>query len=436
MKKSTIKLIAMLLAVVLMLPNFAGAGALNENEVDDGLLTWEEVEEIGRLEAPATKAYEEIINSWANEDGNITYPAAYGGCFLDTNYRLVVNLVNNNAELRDEIISVVETDNIIEFRSVDISHNQLFSIQNTLTDYLPHCKVISSCVSYVDNAVNVQVKSPGNVADALSIIAENSIMPDSQHINISYVNDSVFPETNENDFYLDMPISNAALVAAAVSVNPGELIYSTKGSETGTLGWYGKFKFNGSSSYTPCILLAGHVAEAIYRLGGGVKAGGTEVYPNSRFDDKNYYYSYLYGDMELGCYSGDYALLAYKAGSMTQSNKLDLGYDSSATIIQFQRFTSMLTGKSIFKSYGKSGCTVGIVQGPATSELIRNLISVECSGRFCTEGDSGAPCYYTNSSGARVLCAFVTGYNKYDSSISYCTPLQVPYDAGFVPYMG
>lgn len=35
MKKSTIKLIAMLLTVVLMLPNFAGAGALNENEVDE-----------------------------------------------------------------------------------------------------------------------------------------------------------------------------------------------------------------------------------------------------------------------------------------------------------------------------------------------------------------------------------------------------------------
>lgn len=435
MKKSTIKLIAMLLTVVLMLPNFAGAGALNENEVDDGLLTLEEIEEIGRLEAPATKAYEEIMYAWMDENGNVIYPDTFGGCYLNDDYQLVIKIVNNDLNLQKEISSIVTNSVILVFESTDISRNALLSLQANLRDMFPDKEIIQSGVSYADSAVYVDFKSN----DAFINAPTNDILFARNNVKHIKVNHSVevpidIPQEEYSNPYIDIPISRAALTA--INLNPGQLIYSSDYKYTGTLGWYGTFNFNGKPR--DCILVAGHVAKDM-KEHGSIKADGTVIFSSSRFDDKNYYYTMEDVGMEAGYYRGDYALLAYDSGSMNRSNSFQRdNYATSITNCMSNNNIELLQGKTIYKSYGISGTKMGTVESTSVERvLIANLFSVEVSsGQFCSEGDSGAPVCYTNSSAKLELCGIVTGYNPNNRYISYCTPIYIPCDKGFSPYLG
>lgn len=442
MKKSTIKLIAMLMAVVLMLPNFTGAGALNENEVDDGLLTWEEVEEIGRLEAPATKAYEEIMDAWTDEQGNIVYPDTFGGCYLDDNYMLVIKIADGDELLEQQIRDTVTDCGYLVFQEADISYSQLKELQKDVLEKGCSDGVISVSISQRDSVVDLHIRNENSKPGS-----RNTVKSNNQHIRITYVEESA-PCSNTKLSHLNTYISKAA-IAANVSPFPGLTIQATNGSftGTGTIGWYGTYDFNGTPR--DCILTAGHVVNGFIKLDANVTYSGITVVPSTYLEDRNYAFtSYGYDfNSSLNKYVnyGDAGYMTYK--DILPTNKLIINERGTTVTIETWEVTRpALTGKTVYKGKGVSGGTSSVVANTdLTFETNFNGKFMDVYGMvlldddytvFGKDGDSGAPIYLLNSSGKPSLCGIFAGEGSLVNREYYMTPTSLLRSAGFTPYLG
>lgn len=446
MKKSTIKLIAMLMAVVLMLPNFTGAGALNENEVDDGLLTWEEVEEIGRLEAPATKAYEEIMDAWTDEQGNTVYPDTFGGCYLDDNHNLVVKVVDNDMDIKAQMTELIKSPSAIQFEEATISYNDLCELKNQTLRTIAESgiKECSVGISQKNNTVEVRIIDP--IANSCSVLQELD-----ESVNVTYVNPTLqIDEFISNDAEQEPIISNS--INASVTVYPGTQISSQAGR--GTVGWYGTYKFGNESKN--CILTAGHVVKSFMESGTDIKYASTVVLAG-RYAESRSYATYTYlnqGDYDTNIYSvGDYGFIAY-SNNISPSNKLVIGFsDGDYKLREIRKCLSetseLIEGKTVvnvFKGYGETGFRAATIISLDTIEFIdnsiskqiRNVVSVKnVNERFAKRGDSGTAIYYINGSNEPVLCGIFSGGDEEPTTIAssyyYFTPMNIIIDAGFTP---
>ena len=407
MKKSTIKLIAMLLTVVLMLPNFAGVGALNENEVDDNIVSREEIDEIGRLEAPATKAYEEIMFSWMNDESEVQYPESFGGCYIDDDYNLAIKIVENDPELKAQICDIVTDCATVTFVETDISLNDLLYINRNLDTILPEMDIRQSMVCQRTSTVEVGVHNEIESYSIPSITIDSTYL---EHLHFFEADPST----------------------PMVSLNPGNTI----GNETGTLGWYGTGYFGGT--YKSCILTAGHVARELE--GGNIVVNGSTVFYSNWWNSTNYT-SIYYPSTAGTTTAGDYALLAT---TLTPTNTVKLSDTSSPKITKCMDsdIYIWLEGKTVYKAFGVSGmktakvCAIDTEAGKnEDGVIVTGLVSVE--GRsFCINGDSGAPVLMKNSSQVDMLCGIITSKSN-NISVCYFTPITLIVDnSGFTPYLG
>lgn len=428
MKKSTIKLIAMLLTVVLMLPNFAGAGALNENEVDDGLLTLEEIEEIGRLEAPATKAFEEINDAWTDETGNVNYPNSYGGAYITDGYLLCIKVVNGDSSLQHEIQNIVTNSAVVVFEDCDISRQDLFELRDNLPEELSQLPVVGTGISFCDSSVHVYVPS-----NAVSEMSSYSLLPEPwNHITIIPYNEVSKP-IQTSTFYCGstfVPNRSTNLDGQAYEIGA-----------FGSLGFYGKCVFEGSFPQE-CILTAGHVVKALKDEDVGIASGSKTAVPKLWLRNTSYCKTmYDKGTNSNGYYSGDWAVIAYSEFEKTNVMKTtSAGGPYLAVKSALSAGMSELNKKTVFKAAGVSGYKMAKVleisssaSFPATGDKITGIMSVD-SGEFSVPGDSGATVYTTGGNGETVLCGIITGTA---GSWAYFTPLYIiVQEVGFVPYLG
>ncbi len=419
MKKYRIKLIALFVAVALMLPSFTGAGALVESEVDDGLLTLEEIEEIGRLEAPATKAFEEINEAWTNAAGVICYPDSFGGAYITENYLLCVKVVQGNTTFVDEIVKIVTDPSVLVFEDTDISRNDLFALRDNLPEYVQQFDVIGTGISLYDSSVNVYISE-----ESFAHAKQHSLKShELQHITL-------IPYKKG-----DRPTKNTQLYL-------GNLLASSDGTGAtgsyGSLGLYGKCQFEGSVSQE-CILTAGHVAQIFRDNNVGMACGSKIVIPALWFRNASYCKTmYTGGTDTYGYYYGDWAVICYR--DLEKTNYVQITKTSYQHIThEMSAGIDELFGKSVFKSCGVSGYRKAKVANCGSQvtfpdgDKVGSLVTVD-SGSFSTVGDSGATVYTTNGSGALAFCGIVTAS---DTSLCHFTPLSIIVEkTGFVPYLG
>lgn len=437
MKKSTIKLIAMLLTVVLMLPNFAGAGALNENEVDDGLLTWEEVEEIGRLEAPALKVYRELIAVWKDENGKAIFPDWYAGSYLDDNNMLSVKIAGDIKVYSDYIKNIVSNDDVLNFEEAALGYNELCELKENVLSHPDSKSADSIFVSVEDNAVIVEGSLESLISMSKDSVYNN---PNIKCIKKDFVHTDKVPVQSA---------INSLSTQAAGTVYPGEIIYNNAAS--GTLGWYGTYTFRGNSK--PCILTAGHVIRGFIH-GGDVKANPGTVLLSGGYLQYDYYFPYYIkyvclDDSKSGATSrGDYGFMAYE--NISPSNKIYIGSgEQPRTVTDYLRNTDDLVVNQtlVYKGYGVSGFKTATVKGKnvtwiydrANEQTITDVVSVQGDVAFGVNGDSGSPVYSWDSSGnSFTICGIFDGGTTYTSTTNtyYFTPMPLIVDAGFEPYIG
>lgn len=460
MKKSTIKLIAMLLTVVLMLPNFAGAGALNENEVDDGLITEEEMLAMVAEETPALEAYMDMMNMWLTPDG-MEYPDTYGGCYIDESKHLIVKLVNDDTVLKNMITSVVSDMSPVRFESASISLNALENIyksdiQLASTDSKTYSK-------YIDQEESVVVVEVNSTTDMPMVCSDDGISPHIKIVPIDKQASSGAPELMADILPMGANINYENSVAQVpASFLPGGTF---SGSKNGTVftgsrasfGWYGEFDFG--DGYVPCLLIAGHVAKQ-YELNGynlcaptnGTYNGSdisryTLVVTNEMLSSSDSCYNSLqplpggYGG------SGDFAIVKYIDNSVTPST---LARKTNSTYFDITKATTLplSQGQTLYKCMGETGykyATVLTAEGSYLDEesLPEDYISAGELARvglandktqFSQPGDSGCTVFYMTST-VKWLCGMSVA-NKIGGTDSYVTPLHAIRNLGFVPYLG
>ena len=439
MKKSTIKLIAMLLTVVLMLPNFAGAGALNENEVDDGLLTWEEVEEIGRLEAPATDAYDEMINSWVDESNTVIYPSTYGGSYLRDDYKLVIKLVNGDSVLREQILAAVSNPSVLVFVDTDISRAELYDLA-TQIEFPEGVFPCYSTVSYELSAIRAVVDKNSVVAMPYSAVQPHVIFEPAEPLVRQYG---------------DCP--------------PGDIFTAKVDGKTdvGSVGWHGKYQFQNTSSSSRCILTAGHVISEMKGHNVVSSDKATIIISDDNFKTNSYYYNSLEHSTgttihptmgtPMENYDGDYGFI--RTSSVTLTNKVITGATAGSIAMSMPNTPTNyenLEGMTVYKSKGNSSYRSGkLLSSQFTYNIeqsehdvgiaykVNGLLAispVNPAGRFSEPGDSGTPVFYYKGGTYYVLGIVSNGPRESKpgeppvTGDSLITGINLILDAGFIPY--
>lgn len=220
MKKN--KMVAITLLMVLILSNLSGVTALNES--DGGQLTLEDIERIAMLEASAITTHQELIDAWTVEDDEVLYPDMFGGTYITDDYMLAVKLVDEDEELKAEIVSIVSNPNVLRFENTDISLLDLRKLNDTVSDLISDWDYISRC-SYID-VKQSKIVIDLDVSDSASAQA---IVPQSDLDSHIVVNTSIVSDVAQIPqltFPVDLfePLDIVIHIAAAVAVKCGSKI--------------------------------------------------------------------------------------------------------------------------------------------------------------------------------------------------------------------
>ena len=210
--KRTLKIVSLCIAIVLLTQPLVAFDVVEPK--DDGTITLEEFKEISKLETPARKAYEEIVDSWIDESNTTQYPDDYGGCFIDDDYKLTVKLVNNSPELRKYILDVVANDSAVKFESTDISLSGLKTLQESATSELEKYD-ISSGISQRNSTVEITIYAD----DGVHNIAYNEVLSN-PHINIEF-KETIEDTTKDTSNSLSDSMSVVPTSTAASTAYPG-----------------------------------------------------------------------------------------------------------------------------------------------------------------------------------------------------------------------
>ena len=427
MKKYKFKFVALLVAVALMLPNFTGSVAVTR---DDGTsITIEEIQNIARLEEPASTAYNDMLHSWVDESNTVVYPDMYGGSYLREDYKLVVKLVNNDSTLREAIISVVRNPEVVVFEATDISRKELIDLTNS-PDLLNINGVQCLSVDYEASSVCVTVDK--NVISKKKALA---FPVDKSHITVNF-SDPIVKQTA------------AWAPGSTMEIKDAEGIL-------GSVGWFGKYDFP-DAGVKDCLLTAGHVIEearkfypknvissnspsSVIIYGGNVRTRG---YAYCSFDETP---KRNPQDNTTPMYNGDYGFFRT---SITQTNQTYVsGVAIPLSIPSPPLGYETLKNKSIFKADGKSGACVGeltssytIVNDADEGRSINNsytVMSKNTTRAFSECGDSGCTVFYYEGDTPYVAGIIIMGpetISETNNAVSAYTTFEAITKDDFTPY--
>ena len=448
MKKYKFKFVALLVAVALMLPNFTGAGALVENEVDDGLLTWEEVELTAQLESQAVEAHDELVAAWTIENGEICYPENFGGYYITDNYKLAVKIVNGDEEFMNQVLSIVSNPSSVEFETTDISYSELIDLNRRMPEYassMNHSFVYSG-INIESSTVLLGVKP--SKGDKVRVSSNDLPIPYYNHVSIEYVDD--LPSTEVNGIE---PSSASAYHDGALL---GDKVESWGfAHDYGSIGAYGYYDFNGDGKLDKnseaCFATAGHIGFFAKYYATAIRVAGNIVIDQADVRDGDNYIKYVFGSSEPnieGYYSsiGDYSFFRYQK-NLSPTNVVS----GTGRKITAYNAANDLGKVSVYKVGATTGLKVGKIENNDMSYafvfdnsipheyadkkvIVYNMIGVKGTG-FGEGGDSGGPVYTVSSSGL-CLCGLFDGENVTRDMYVF-TPMNIVCSGGqFEPYLG
>ena len=436
--KRTLKIVSLCIAIVLLTQPLVAFDVVEPK--DDGTITLEEFKEISKLETPARKAYEEIVDSWIDESNTTQYPDDYGGCFIDDDYKLTVKLVNNSPELRKYILDVVTNDSAVKFESTDISLSGLKTLQESATSELEKYD-ISSGISQRNSTVEITIYAD----DGVHNIAYNEVLSN-PHINIEF-KETIEDTTKDTSNSLSDSMSVVPTSTAATTAYPGGKVEATSGGTTysGSIGWFGKAYLNGVQHNV--MLTAGHVVAGFVELGADVTINGTTILSGNRLTNSNYvYYNYVYNSLRK--LQGDYGFVVFSGITPSYNSMLTSGTSTTMPVVDWELGRDVLEGQTVCKGKGESGYQTAEVvnidtqyepkintgNGSTESILVQGLVSVSNGVRaFADCGDSGDVVCLINGDGKLSFCGIISGTPDPDGTIAVFTPTALLYGAGFVP---
>ena len=463
MKKYRFKFVALLVAVALMLPNFTGAGALEDDYADNEIAN---ITQVLEEQVPAMDAYEAIISSWAGEHEGLRYPNSFGGFYIDDSNRLVIRLLDiEDTALQESLLAIVNDANIVKFEKATISLNELIDIQYSVEEFYSELNILGTGL----DIINEQVVITAEAVDGGILYRSHP------HIRVEFGDCNFSPNA--------APICNTGnLVMSSSSAG-----INTSGAVYGTLGCFGSYYFDGGRK--PCFVTAGHVIYDFYyyKKPMYVVVKDDKGKETSRVSVISGYKDYCnesecvavsgsrlsQSTVQSGTSSGDYAFVAYDKNKLSADSDIQVG-NAVATVKGYfgQAFYNPASGEydidvkdygmasfpqntTVMKGEGVSGFSTGRVYstnctsaGAYTSSSgsnynIEHTIKVyhTFGGQndlFSNPGDSGGPVYYQSSSG-HVLTGFVTGTETIKSNgtsryYGHITPITILLADGFIPY--
>lgn len=376
---------------------FSTASQYNDNV---NYVTYDEMDEIGRLEAPATQAYEKLMTAWRRGvNGQKQYPVSYGGCYLNRDtYKLVIKLVNGDTLLRSHILNIVGNSKAIEFVSTDVSLNGLYRAQAICKALLSQFPILGLSISQRKSLVNIRVPSAQMASASRLIMNCEDLGSSRQHI---LINECV------------------GFIPYAITYNPGRVLYGAGGmtNRFGTVGWYGTGYFAGS--YKTCMLTAGHVARSMATQQLPIYFGTTKVFDSALWNNPSY--ASIYYPVPTAGVSqttvGDYAMVVCSDITLTTHAQMSASetwnVNGSLTNVE-----DLMENKTVYKAMGVSGMTRGTVldtyselpnAGDYLNITTTGVVTLTSDTTFAVPGDSGAPILTKDSNNNTIICGVFNG---------------------------
>jgi hypothetical protein len=304
MKKLSSLLLALAMALCIVSPASA-AGQLPPNTYPTSI----SVEAQIAKEQPAINAYDQINSALgivpASDPSFPNYPDDFGGAYYQSE-KLVICLTDNSSDRQQFYLNLVDNPDVIRFKTVDYSYNNLYSLSLDIADS------ITSSVS----SISVDIPSNEIVVGAPS----NAL--------------SAIPNTiSETDAPIKFVEEDQSSVSAEV-LGGGKLTYG---------GSYGTVTICGTSKGSNAVLTAGHcVTEGTsYKYNGSTL--GTGYY---RCYETDHFY--------------DYGIIKVTGSGQTMTNKVynNVNY---TTITSTKSVSSSLVGTTVCKYGAARGFGTGTV---------------------------------------------------------------------------
>lgn len=359
----------------------------------------------------AVMAHEALMASFTPTPEGYDYPENFGGDFIEDNKLVVllVSLSNANIQYYANILS--EYIDIVEFRSVDYSYNELSEeVKATVDSMNENYSVTKSYVDIKENRAKICL-SPESYAEYVH-----------QALSYSVEASKVIVEEENREFGcaqtgVATKSSISLMPAASVSLVGGMKIMANNSGGGYSLGICGKV---GSES---AFLTCGHLLE----LSEGISDQATGYRIGTVTN--------VYGGTGGGTY-GDFAVVATNSNAvLTNTAK----YGSTGTVTIGGTCDSPAVGSIVNVQGGYGNHTYGEVTNVgvgATDEdyglTFTKLTEMLIYSGTINQGDSGAPywIYQTSSDGTtvRAFCGIQSGVAP---GYSYFTPYYYPHYQGF-----
>lgn len=361
--------------------------------------------------------YEKLIASYVNETAvtdyrttttsqpSISYPADYAGAYYGDDGYLHINITSSldNVDFYTDIVN----ESVTRFHIVDYTYTYLKSIHEILKPYMEDFDIYEISTLQADNRTYIYTCSSDHVVGIESVLANASVDPGSFDIIVE--ENSI--TTVSGYSYSEEPTA----VAATSYFRPGDVVY------------------NWSNGYA--ITWATVLCNAKKLVDG----------------------SYVYGFITAGHLWWDCTSAGNASGSMATKTQSTIDYDVDATFIPFNNTsygtTSKISNSSLYTSsnymgyyatvgtgfenytcraFGKSSgehddvtvitCDTTFRIKDVNTQTIYTITGIKTSG-YSSDGDSGGPVVYDNSSNNYTLLGMTSARQTSGDYDNYIVPV-------------
>lgn len=348
---------------VFAVSTFASVVLAAETEQDLPMNTFPTTEEVQKQiekEEPATNAYDEILKGFdiavPSDPEYPNFPSEYGGTYCKDEL-LYVCLTDNTPEIQATYLEMVSTPDILRFKTVENSYNDLYNLTLQIADQIG-ASISTVSVDVYDNAVEVGIPTNTSAKASQNTIARiDDIAKFESSIPVSFVNEE-------------------KASSSATELRGGQKI--CWGSSTGTMTICGTWQGNNA------ILSAGHcvsVGTTYKHLSSSGATLGTGTF--SRYDMDQFY---------------DYGVIKITGTGFQTSNKV-INNSNYTTITGKLSSSSGLVGTTVCKYGARKGFGVATINkvdaivSYSNGPTLYGMSKATFTSGTGYKGDSGGPIY-------------------------------------------
>lgn len=326
------------------------------------------VDEIIKAEQPLIDTYQSMIENFTTSDGEIDYPSAYGGAYIEN------GILNVNVKENSPIPCTMDVKSVV-FHEVVFSYNELQELSDNVL-LLNVTYITSVGLGDRDNKIHVGInKNNYNNSDDILNNIESNLK------KMVYEKLEEYPESIET--WYDLPIEcfwEEPIIPSATDIQGGMgiTVNSNSNSSIAICGNY----YGDSASGERAVLTSGHYRDIDDTVTLSGKSLGKIVVSN--------------------CMGGEY----YDYGIIKITNKT--GFNSTNQVLNDANYTTITdiarkfpSGTTVCK-YGRNGFAIGVIGDTNKTVFygdygyIFGLVQVEIEPAYigkCGGGDSGG-CIY------------------------------------------